>query len=315
MPAESILPSSKMSSTLSAASSAVEVVQLDELPMLRIHNAYADALIALQGAQVLEFVPRGQRAVIWLSEQAAFKRGQSIRGGIPLCWPWFGDLARNPAAVRAAVAQQNAPAHGLVRAQNWLLEAVVEQPASTQIVLRYPTAALASDWPHAVELMLTVSIGATLRLQLHTRNSGSESFALTQALHSYFAISDVEHVEIGGFENTPYIDTLNDWREAQQRGAIRIVGEVDRIYRQVSRHLELHDAGWQRTIHLRTHNSASAVVWNPHIEKSQRLGQFAPDAWRRMLCIETANVMDDHVVLAAGAEHILDLEMWSESAA
>jgi glucose-6-phosphate 1-epimerase len=315
MPAESILPSSKMSSTLSAAGSSVEIVQLDQLPVLRIHNAYADALIALQGAQVLEFVPRGQRAIIWLSEQAAFKRGHSIRGGIPLCWPWFGDLTRNPAAVRAAVAEQDAPAHGLVRAQNWLLESVAEQPTFTQIVLRYPTAALSASWPHAAELTLTVSIGATLRLQLQTRNTGSESFALTQALHSYFAVSDIDQVEIGGFENTVYIDTLNDWRESQQQGAIRIAGEVDRIYRQVPSHLELRDTGWQRSIHLRALNSASAVVWNPHIEKSKRLSQFALDAWRRMLCIETANIMDDNVVLAAGAEHILDLEVWSESVA
>src|SRR4051794_9744323 len=98
MPVESILPASKMSSTQTLAASSVTLVQLDELPVLRIHNAYATALITLQGAQVLEFVPRGERAVIWLSEQAAFKRGQSVRGGIPVCWPWFGELARNPAA-------------------------------------------------------------------------------------------------------------------------------------------------------------------------------------------------------------------------
>jgi glucose-6-phosphate 1-epimerase len=107
----------------------VQLIQLGELPALRVHNAHADALIALQGAQLLEFTPHGERPVIWLSEQARFNRGESIRGGIPVCWPWFGDLARNPAAVRAGVRQADAPAHGWVRAQNWLLESVAELPA------------------------------------------------------------------------------------------------------------------------------------------------------------------------------------------
>ncbi|HSB97239.1 MAG TPA: D-hexose-6-phosphate mutarotase [Spongiibacteraceae bacterium] len=318
MPAESILPASKMSSTQTLTASSVELVQLGELPMLRVHNNCATALIALQGGQVLEFVPRGERAIIWLSEQAAFKRGQSIRGGIPICWPWFGDLERNPAAVRAGLPASKMPAHGLVRAQPWLLESVVDQPALTRIVLRYPAAELSASWPHAADLTLTISIGTTLRLQLGTRNTGSTvdgtTLALTQALHTYFAISDIRQVEIDGFENTTYIDTLQDWREFPQQGAIRIDGEVDRIYRQVPAHIQLRDAGWQRTIHLRTHSSTSAVVWNPHIEKSKRLNQFAADAWQRMLCIETANVMDDNVVLAAGGEHVLELEIWSEGA-
>lgn len=290
----------------------VQLVQLGELPALRINNDCATALIALQGAQLLEFVPHGSRPIIWLSEQAAFARGQGIRGGIPVCWPWFGDLERNPAAVRAAVTGPAAPAHGLVRAQDWLLDHIAEQPGNTTIALRYPTATLADRWPHAAELTLTVSIGATLRLQLRTRNSGASPFALSQALHTYFAISDSRQVDILGFEDTRYIDTLDHWRECRQQGAIRGSGEIDRIYLQTPAHVQLRDAGWQRSIQLRAQNSASAVVWNPHIEKSKRLGQFAADAWQRMFCIETANVMDDCVVLAAGADHELDLEIWSE---
>lgn len=292
--------------------SSVQLVQLGELPALRVQNDCATALIALQGAQLLEFTPHDSKPVIWLSERAAFERGVSIRGGIPVCWPWFGDLAHNPAAVRSAVTHSSAPAHGLVRAQSWLLEKVVEQPGNTTIELRYPTAALAVDWPHAAELTLTLSIGATLRLQLRTRNTGSAPFVLSQALHTYFAISDSRQIEIRGFEDTQYIDTLNDWQEFRQDGPIRSVGEIDRIYRQAPAHVQLRDAGWQRTIQLRAKNSASAVLWNPHVEKSQRLSQFAPDAWQRMFCIETANVMDDCVSLAAGAEQVLDLEIWSE---
>lgn len=295
--------------------SSVQLVQLDELPALRIRNAHAAALITLQGAQVLEFTPHGQRPVIWLSEQAAFRRGENIRGGIPICWPWFGELARNPAAVQAMLSasqKRDAPAHGLVRAQPWLLDAVGEQPSHTEIILRFPCAALPAIWPQAVALTLTISIGATLRLQLTTHNLGATPIALTQALHTYFAIGDSRQIEITGLENTRYIDTLHEWREFPQQGVIRLAGEVDRIYRQVPHHVQLRDNAWQRTLHLRTANSSSAVLWNPHIEKAKRLSQFAADAWQRMVCIETANVLDDSVVLAAHAEHTLDLEVGSE---
>jgi glucose-6-phosphate 1-epimerase len=290
----------------------VQLVQLGELPALRIHNKHAHALIALQGAQLLEFTPHGAQPVIWLSEQAEFRRGQSIRGGIPVCWPWFGDLARNPAAVRAGVRQTDAPAHGLVRAQDWLLESVAERPEHTRIVLRHPCASI-PDWSHTAELTLTITIGATLRLQLQTRNTGATPLTLSQALHTYFAVSAVEQVEIRGLDGVPYIDTLEDWQQFQQRGAVRANGEVDRIYRQVPAHVQLYDAGWQRTLHLRMRNSASAVVWNPHIAKARRLSQFAPDAWQRMLCIETANVLDDSVTLAADAEQTLEVEIESEA--
>jgi glucose-6-phosphate 1-epimerase len=290
----------------------VQLVQLGELPALRVHNKHADALIALQGAQLLEFTPRDTQPVIWLSEQAQFNRGHSIRGGIPVCWPWFGDLARNPAAVRAGVQQADAPAHGFVRAQDWVLESVAERPEDTRIALRHPGASL-RDWAHTAELTLTITIGTKLRLQLHTRNTGATPLALSQALHTYLAVSSIEQVEIRGLEGTPYIDTLQDWQQFQQRGPVRAEGEVDRIYRQVPAHVQLYDAGWQRTLHLRMRHSATAVVWNPHIAKAQRLSQFAPDAWQRMLCIETANVLDDSVSLAADAEHSLELEI--ESAA
>jgi glucose-6-phosphate 1-epimerase len=286
----------------------VQLVQLGELPALRVHNDHAEALIALQGAQLLEFTPRDSQPVIWLSEQAEFKRGQSIRGGIPVCWPWFGDLARNPEAVRSGVRDADAPAHGLVRAQDWLLESVVEGPVDTRIVLRHPGTSI-PGWNHAAALTLTIAIGTTLRLQLCTRNTGTAPLALAQALHTYLAVSDIGQVEIRGLDGAPYIDTLRDWQEFQQEGPVHARGEIDRIYRQVPAHIELFDAGWQRTLHLHMRNSASAVVWNPHVAKAQRLSQFAPDAWQRMLCIETANVLDDSVDLAANAEHILEVEI------
>jgi glucose-6-phosphate 1-epimerase len=291
----------------------IQLVQLGELPALRVHNEHAAALIALQGAQLLEFTPRNTQPVIWLSEQAEFRRGQSVRGGIPVCWPWFGDLACNPAAVRESFKPPDAPAHGLVRTQDWLIDSIAENTEGTHITLRHPGTSI-PGWAHAAELTLVVSIGATLRLQLRTRNTGATPLALSQALHTYFAVSAIDKVEIRGLDGTRYVDTLRDWQEFRQEGAMHMQGEVDRIYRQVPAHIRLHDESWRRTLHLRVRNSTSAVVWNPHIAKARRLSQFAPDAWQRMLCIETANVLEDSVQLAAGADHTLELEIESSAA-
>lgn len=298
------------SATTQATLKQVTLEQRDELPLLRISNRHADALIALQGAQLLEFTPRGARPIIWLSEQAEYKRGQGQRGGIPVCWPWFGTLARNPAAVTAMVRDDDAPAHGLVRTEDWTLLSVIEHNDYTAITLRYIiSSVLHTRWPHSAELQLQITIGKSLALNLTTRNLSEQPLALTQALHSYFAISAIDNVHVTGFENSRYIDTLDAWREHSQHDAIRFHGETDRIYLDVPAAIQLHDAGWQRTIHLRASNSTSAIVWNPWIEKSRRLSQFAPDAWHNMVCIETANVLNDMVVLPAGAVHELTLEI------
>ena len=291
----------------------VSLEQRDELPVLRIENAHASATIALQGAQLLEYTPRGKRPVIWLSANAEYKRGQGQRGGIPVCWPWFGASERNPAAVCASTRGDNLPAHGLVRTRDWTLRSVSEREDATEIVLSFVSDAIVQrHWPHAAMLQLRVTVGATLCMELSTHNLDTQPLALSQALHTYFAISAVDNVTLTGFEDTRYIDTLDDWREHRQTGAIRFTAETDRIYLEVPREVRLHDSGWQRTIRLRTRNSTSAVVWNPWIEKSKRLSQFPLDAWRDMVCIETANVLDDAVTLAPQAVHTLAVEIDSD---
>lgn len=298
--------------------------QRGELTLLRIRNAHADALIALQGAQVLEFRGKSQRPLLWLSEQAEFKRGQPIRGGAPVCWPWFGALERNPAAVRnmargAAPSSHSStlaahgstlPAHGFARNANWTLDRIDENAERTTLVLRYATVAgIQPDWPHDATLALAIDIGRALRMELSTRNESPSTFALTQALHTYLPVGDIRQVELGGFDGARYIDTLDDWREHRQQGAIEFAGETDRIYLGVPPQVELIDRAWQRRISLRADGSNSAIVWNPWIDKARRLSQFADDAWQRMLCIETANVLDDAVTIPPGGEHVLAVEI------
>ncbi len=302
--------------TARTAFSQVTLEQRDELPVLRIRNRHAEAAIALQGAQLLEYTPRNSQPIIWLSDCVEYKRGQGQRGGIPVCWPWFGAIERNPAAVRAQAQDDQLPAHGFVRTRDWTLHSVREHDDFTEVTLNFVTdSVMHSRWQHPAELQLTVTVGTTLKLELTTKNIGVQPLALTQALHTYFAVSAIDEVCISGLDDTHYVDTLDDWHDYTQNGAIKFTGETDRIYLDTPNEMHLHDNGWNRTIHLRATNSASAVVWNPWIEKSKRLSQFAPDAWREMVCIETANVLDDMVQLAPNATHTLAVEIRSENLA
>lgn len=287
----------------------ISVSQSGELPLLYIHHSRGMGVVALQGAQVLQYQRTGARPLIWLSNQVAYQRGLSPRGGIPVCWPWFGDLARNPQKIRGQFASENAPAHGLVRGENWLLEKVTTDDDSTRVVLRYPGSFAHDAVLASVDVRLEVSVGDTLQLTLSTHNRSDNEFVFSQALHTYFAISDIHQVKTLGLENGRYIETLENWSKKIQNGAIEFHGETDRIYLDTPELIRIHDVPWQREIHIRSQSSKSAVVWNPWIEKSKRLSQFAPDAWQQMLCIETANVLDDSVTLRPGTSSSLSVEI------
>jgi glucose-6-phosphate 1-epimerase len=287
----------------------------DDLPCWRVQTADADLLIAEQGAQILSYRRSGEPPLIWLSEQARGLRGQSVRGGVPVCWPWFGDLARNPAALLAQYRGDAAPFHGLVRNLAWeCREQEIEGDGVRLLfVCPQPEDGL-PGWPHAVEVALEIRLDSRLHIALRSHNHGQRAVWLSQALHSYFAVSDIRTVEVRGLENRRYIETLDDWRECSQEGPLRFEGETDRIYLDLPARLELHDSGWQRRLCLESRSAHTAVLWNPWIAKARRLSQFAEDAWQGMLCIETANVWDDCIELAPGARHALDLCLWSEAA-
>jgi glucose-6-phosphate 1-epimerase len=235
---------------------------------------------------------------------------------VPVCWPWFGNLQRNPPAVQAMYQQPaQSPAHGLVRSLDWQLLGIDSQDDGVQLEFFYDSAAQPlADWPHAAELRLRIRLDERLHFELHSRNMGDTPLAISQALHSYFAVSDIRQVSVEGLHGCNYIDTLEDWQTRyQQEGALCFSGETDRIYLGTPNELSILDPAWQRRIQLSSSGSDSAVLWNPWIDKAQRLSQFAADAWQGMLCIEHANVMEDIRVLAAGEQHQLTVSLWSET--
>ena len=291
----------------------VESEKHGELNCWRITSDTAELLVAQQGAQVLSYQRIGEPPVLWLSEQAIFKQGKSVRAGVPVCWPWFGNLKRNPETVQALYHGEEAPAHGLVRGRDWQLLGIANEGAAVRVDFTLPdTQGDLPGWPHNVELTLSIVMAEQLQITLTSYNLDNVPVTLSQALHSYFAVSDVREVQVEGVEGLGYIETLANWEQRTQAGALGFAGETDRIYLQVPEQLSIVDANWNRRIRVTSSGSRSAVIWNPWIERAAELPDMADDGWQRMLCIETANVWDDVVTLAPGASHSLSLSIGSE---
>jgi len=292
----------------------VETEQHGELNCWRITSHHAELLIAQQGAQVLSYQRLGEPPLLWLSDQAIFRQGKSVRAGVPVCWPWFGNLQRNPQAVQAMYHGEQAPAHGLARTRDWQLLVIEEAPEGLRIEFGLPEAqGDLPGWPHEVELKLLIEMGTQLKMTLSSLNQGNDSVTLSQALHSYFAVSDVRQARVEGVDNLGYIETLADWELRQQHGALGFAGETDRIYLQTPDVLKIVDPHWNRRITLHSTGSRSAVIWNPWTDRARELADMADDGWQRMLCIETANVWDDVVTLKPGARHSLSFTISSEA--
>lgn len=271
--------------------------QADGAIVAAIKNSRASAQIALQGAQMLAYQPLGAAPVLWTSAAARWVPGKSLRGGVPVCWPWFGPHPDDPAQ----------PAHGYARGQNWEVRSSSAMPQATHVVLGLPPRADYQRYaPYAANLdvELAVSVGAQLRMTLTTRNTGADSVPLTQALHTYFRVSDIGGVRILGLEDHVFIDKVAGGR-ATQRGTVQIDGEVDRIYVDTDNDCLIDDAGLQRRIRIAHTGSRATVVWNPWIAKSQQLGDMDAEGYRQMLCVETANAADDARQLAPGATQVL----------
>ncbi|MFN2186550.1 MAG: D-hexose-6-phosphate mutarotase [Anaerolineae bacterium] len=276
-----------------------------DLAMVEVANAQASATLALQGAQVLQWAPLGQQPVIWLSGAARYAIGKSIRGGIPLCWPWFGP---HPS-------EADFPAHGFARTSLWeIVDTQVLADGATRIGLRLKhTDASRALWPHAAELECQISVAATLEIDLLTRNTGSASITIGQALHTYFAVSDVRRIRIEGLEGCHYLDKVDGGRRKEQMGPVSFVAETDRTYLDTAADCLIDDPGLARRIRIHKRGSRSTVVWNPWIEKATRLGDLGADGWLHMVCVESANAADDVVTVPPGAEHRLEVRYTLES--
>lgn len=275
--------------------------------IVQINTKLCIAKIALQGAQVFSWVPVGEQPVIWLSEQAVFAAGKSLRGGVPVCWPWFG----------AHATRKDVPAHGFARTVNWSLnESRLLDDGRIYLVFILDGDTMPRDmWPHNCELQLQMSIGDTLDLSLVTTNTDKQAITISEALHTYFAVGDVRRVQIQGLDNTAYLDKVDGFLQKHQRGAITINSEVDRVYVDTDSECVIEDSHWQRRIHIQKRGSRSTVVWNPWQEKANTMGDLGEQGYLYMLCVESANAMHNAINLAPGERHALEVHYHVEKSA
>jgi len=254
-----------------------------------IETPVASGEVYLQGAHVTAYQPSGSKPVLWVSKQALFEPSKPIRGGVPICFPWFGAHQTDP----------KAPAHGSARAKEWeFLSAVANEAHSLSIRLGTTIDGLRVDF--------YVSFGTTLHmnLQVSLPDSAADRKCFEAALHTYFSVSDIHAVSIQGLESNGYIDKVGGTTPRLASGeAIRFSSELDRVYQDTDATCVLQDPGFHRSIAVEKTNSKSTVVWNPWIAKSARMADFGDDEWQEMLCIETANVGENAIILAPSESH------------
>lgn len=281
---------------------------IGEFPIIHLRNAHAEARISLYGAQILHYKPHNTaHDVLFLSDKAIYQSGKAIRGGAPICWPWFGADPEN----------QGRPAHGFARNRLWQLSTTESlNDGATRVVLRLNDS---PDtlwlWPHHFQLELEIVVGKTLKLSLSTHNLSDQPMTISQAIHTYFAVADIAQTEVYGLEQLHYVDKSKAGQNAlrTQDGSIKVKQEVDRIYLHGPSAIQIHDQAWQRCIRIHSSGSQSTVVWNPWIEITANMIDLNNDDYQRFICVETANAADDTAIIAPNASHRLTAEYTVEA--
>ena len=251
----------------------------------------ATAEVVLQGAHVTAWTPDGHDPVIWTSQRSAWAPGTPIRGGIPLCFPWFGPGPTSEAGL-----------HGFARITDWTLVEAAEagDDVVLTLALRDVDVVDRTAWPSPFAARLTITVGGSLTVAMSVTNTGEQSMTYQEALHTYLAVGDVRQVTVTGLEDQPFTDRLGVGDQPPAGRALSIIGETDRVYPQPGT-ITVSDPSLGRTISVTAGGSGNAVVWNPWVAKAAAMTDFGDDEWSQMLCVETCNAFDSAVTLNPGA--------------
>jgi glucose-6-phosphate 1-epimerase len=267
------------------------------IPVIRVTSPAATAEIAIYGAHVTQWKPAGGEEVLFLSEKSYWEAGHAIRGGIPVCFPWFGDKADDAGA----------PKHGFVRTRDWRLNSLnlLDDGSVTALCITESDASTRPMWPHDYCVAYRITIGAKLRLELTVINSGKTMMRFEEALHTYFRVARVQDVTVFGLEGTTYLDKTDGFREKPQADALTITEETDRVYGSTTGTVDVVDKGLGRQIRTEKVNSDATVVWNPWSEGAAKLADLGNDEWQRMIAVEAGNVRTGAIRLDPGEEHTM----------
>lgn len=264
------------------------------LPKVRITSPEVVGEMYLYGAHVTSWKPVGGEEVLFLSSQSRWEHGHAIRGGVPVCFPWFGDKADDP----------KAPAHGFVRTKAWQLESIAQVGAAVTVsMFTESNEDTKRWWPAEFRMVHRATFGSELSLELVVTNTGTTSLRFEEALHAYHRVGNIADVRLRGLDTVHYLDKTDSNRKKIQHGEIVIVSETDRVYLNTRDTIELEDPVLYRRIRVTKENSLTTVVWNPWVQKAHSLADLADDEWTQMICIESSNVSDFAVDLAPGQQH------------
>ena len=254
----------------------------------------------LHGAQVTSWISSGRNEALYVSPNSIWQDGRAIRGGVPICFPWFGDKQGDPSA----------PAHGFVRTKSWELEGIESRGEGIEVTMSTTSDDVTRKWwPFDFRLICRGTFARGLQIDLIVTNSGSSAFWFEEALHAYFAVGDAESALVHGLDATRYIDKTDNRVEKMQSGDIYITAETDRVYLDTTGPVELVDLATSRRIHIWKQSSQTTVVWNPWMEKSIALKDLGPEQWKEFVCIETANVAPLALKLEPGETHTMVVEV------
>lgn len=270
----------------------------DGFPLIEVSNEYAQAKISVYAGHILSFKPVKQtQDIIFVSSKVNYQLGKAIRGGTPICWPWFGP---DPEA-------KGRPNHGFVRNRMWQMRDVFSTPdGETKITMGLvDTPETREIWDYSFDLAIAITVGSVLTVELITRNTGNKAFNITQALHTYFQIGDINQVTVLGLKDREYLDKVDGGKQKTQTGEVTFAGECDRIYLDIQPKLVIDDQALNRKIKVTATNSKTAIVWNPGAEISAKMADLGDQDYEKFVCVETANAADEVIEVAGGGEYIL----------
>ncbi|MCL2895700.1 D-hexose-6-phosphate mutarotase [Brenneria tiliae] len=246
--------------------------QLDQLPVIVVEHPQVRAAVALQGAHLLSWQPTGEAPVLWLSDNTAFTEQVAIRGGIPICFPWFGPFS--------------SPNHGFARLLPWEFTSHSEDEHGVQLAFTLRDNAQTREyWPHEFTLIARFTLGKESRIELEAHGD----YSITSALHTYFHIGDIGRIAIGGL-GEQFIDKVNQGEIAYQQGDLVFTGRTDRIYTHPQTISVINDPALQRTIEVHHAHHSDVVSWNPGAELSHTIGDMTDDGYKTFVCVETARI-------------------------
>lgn len=266
------------------------------LARIEITGPFAQGEMYVHGAHVTSWRPAGAEEVLFLSTKSRWEDGQAIRGGVPICFPWFRGKADDP----------QAPAHGFVRTRSWQLYSIAESNNGVAV-----TMFIESDgqtrrwWPGEFRLVHRVTFGADLKLELICINTGETRFRFEEALHTYNRVADVKDVQLRGLDGTRFLDNTASNKEKTQLGDVTIAAQTDNAFMNTQSAVDLRDPKMGRRIRLQKSNSNATVVWNPWQEGASRLRDLGEGEWKQFLCVEASNIIGAGVELAPGQEHTM----------